>query len=657
LFRNKKKEHTCSYDEPPQKRGPKRQNADGDETAKSDKQPRKRRKKSEAKVDSPQQSPLNTPPPPLMDERQWGQRKQDVFQNSGVFQIQHFNKPNSQPQQSSMQHIPFFNERPPMPSGLLNQNMNQHYNGHFVNDQFNVPQRKNPSTPPVPRELSVTPTTPSQQSSSSIANLPFQSSVQQYFQQMFLNLAFMERHKAAAIISYINDLQNGTQTTSVVPSNDELALIFSLQAWFFRRFLIQSVSIRCTEKARELIAKDFDGILANTNIAATFCYTGLYMMEENEFDRAFFYFNNVASYLRKSVERPKNENPLEANMVSYRHKVMRMVLFQAMYCIRDQKNLSQLAKSQMLIFYYGKQCRKITNMLESDGQSAINNNSTAEELEFGKYLEIMQDDVDNNTDNFRLNASVMDRLCSKFIELFTKGEPGIDSDMKNMAILFVAQGVKLQCLQREGRSTDPETRRSADQVSTMTTTVPFNYAHHSCIQPVALAMGSHMRFLEATSDAREKAILIDLLKTDLRALALLGEKFKFVSSRYAGLIGRVETTVKQHEEQQQLQQLYASMRTYSDVLGEAHSACANQNSPAASPIILPSKPSSVPPSPMDESSKDSMLDLLYGTDDGLQRSNSMPLFDVGDEFLEDFFGSEKDSPGTKTVSASDTFFL
>jgi hypothetical protein len=53
-----------------------------------------------------------------------------------------------------------------------------------------------------------------------------------------------------------------------------------------------------------------------------------------------------------------------------------------------------------------------------------------------------------------------------------------------------------------------------------------------------------------------------------------------------------------------------------------------------------------------------MLDLLYGTDDGLQRSSSMPLFDVGDEFLEDFFGSDRDSPGTRsTATSGESFFL
>jgi hypothetical protein len=230
-----------------------------------------------------------------------------------------------------------------------------------------------------------------------------------------------------------------------------------------------------------------------------------------------------------------------------------------------------------------------------------------------------------------------------------------------LTVLFVCQGVKLQCLQREGKSTDPETRRAADHVSALTTTGPFNYAHYTAIQPVALAMGSHMRFLEAYADnPQERDVLIDLLKTDLRAMSLLGEKFKFVPARYAGLISTVESTIKQYEERQQLMQLYSSMRIYSDVLGEAHSAVAARPMPQ----FVPLPPLSVPnidttSTTVKEEPGNSMLNLLYGTDEAnLQLTNSnLPLFDIGEEFLEDLFAANGDSPENLTGTGNETIFL
>ncbi len=240
--RNKKKEHTCSYDEPPQKRGPKRQQ-EGDGTAKPEKQPRKRRKK-----DTPSDSPINSTPPPSQSDISWGQRNPDFFAatssaNTPVFQIQSFNRPQQSPltqvnqipqhhmsmhQQHLQQTLPPISfERQHVPAPLMNQITPPSYS-HFMNE---IPYKQSPT----PQQPTIPPLMPQPteriQSTSNNAQLnhAMPSSIQNYFQQLFINTPIMDRRKAIAIVSYINDLQNGTQTTTVTPNNDELALIFAMQ--------------------------------------------------------------------------------------------------------------------------------------------------------------------------------------------------------------------------------------------------------------------------------------------------------------------------------------------------------------------------------------------------------------------------------------------
>ncbi|KAL0488605.1 transcriptional regulatory protein [Acrasis kona] len=669
--RSKKKDNTCSYEE----------------SSFKDKQPRKKRKKDESPiVMPPQTSVYNNFAPPSAGNANTNDLTFHSF--SPIQMPQQFQQPQFHlPQQIQSPQI----QSPQIQSPQVNiypQNIQGNIQGN-TNHPFLPPvsgildsslstfmnKKQTPAQPQlnssIKREPQILKRSEVNQNTTNTFDQTYQTVKRSVLKDQILGMVnkilLIDPSRVEGVLTYADNVVADIPNPSdcLIPTNSELAFIFSLQAVLYKKMHALTLSHSCLQLAKKHTAKEFDGVLSSRLLSCSFLLIGSIYLEENDLDRAEFYCNNVQSYLQKCrLEYNNHPNaPFDANFEFFQQKMLGLILYQLLYVLKDSKNLAQFMKSLMLLHYYSTQSQKMV-AYRFDPENYQKSQTKDNPDRFNEYSAVIQGDIDNNTDDFRLNSSVMENVCVKFVEHNKLGQDPkqqdlMETELKNVTIFMVAQAVKLQCLQREGRTNDPEMRKAADQLSSLTTTVCFNFAGTTVVQPVALCMRSHLYFYEKSRSVEDKSNLIDMLNIDLRALKVLSERCKFIPERYSNLLERVQAVINNHQQQATLVQLYASMRTYGMLLGEATCAGKTHYSNIAQNTVNGTSPvtnaSPVPSSPSlhESSSSDSMLDLLYG---GSFVPQSSPLVNANNDLLDNFFSNNREGFVDSTNDSANWFF-
>jgi hypothetical protein len=92
-------------------------------------------------------------------------------------------------------------------------------------------------------------------------------------------------------------------------------------------------------------------------MAAAFSYLGLCLLDENELDRASFYFSTVDTFLNKIESRVKpteSVGPVEEAMQNIRIRYLRMQNYAAHYYCNGETNLKLIIKCQIVLHFLTK---------------------------------------------------------------------------------------------------------------------------------------------------------------------------------------------------------------------------------------------------------------------------------------------------------------
>jgi hypothetical protein len=390
-----------------------------------------------------------------------------------------------------------------------------------------------------------------------------------YFENLYLNTPVMERAKANSIMYYLRSIEKGPVLSPMMPNNDDMAVIFSMQAWFYKRFALRSLSASCYEKSRDIVSASFDRLHTSFSLASAYGFLGMCAVDDAEFDKAAYYFDNVTSYLKRAQKsRKPPANRLEAALQALRDEYLFYVMLTGTYYQEANTNLAIIVKSFMVIHYISKRFRGLSDLWEHCGGNMTNDQFEMFAKEYDEtipYLELIRSDLAHGTDNFQLDLNMIDLVWEKYqqsYELFSKQKivPEVDVSMKKCMYLICCQGHKLQVLKSMGRVCDETARQTADFVTALASTSAFGFCHHIVSQPVALATITHLQCLEQTKDHEGRANLIEKLKLDVKALTVMAEKYPIVRARLSVLISNAEKVVRSNDDHNQLMNLFTSLR-------------------------------------------------------------------------------------------------
>jgi hypothetical protein len=402
------------------------------------------------------------------------------------------------------------------------------------------------------------------------------TTLESYFEHMFLNTPVIDRAKANAIINFGRSARLHTSSEQskkmTTPNIDDMALIFAMQAWFYRRLQMRSLSDRCFETCKNLLGNSYDRVLTNFSVAVAYIYMGLTLLDENDIPRATFYLENVAAFIQRCKARQKQEKlTIEEQLQVLRERFLEMVYQTCTAYMQANVNLIQGLKRFIYTNFIIKQYRRLNSLREQQGtapQQPQDNGIMTELDEFIPYLKNIKEDLDNGTDdNFKIDLNVIDRIANKFKDSLSAPSdriPELVFTMRRLSALFMAQGAKIQYLQRTGKGNDPVVRQVADYITALSDNAAFNLAYPMFSYPIHLAMSVHRQCLEASDDLRERMQLVELLRADIKALYALGHTSKIVLPMYGPLIYDVEHLIKEEEERQRRQQLFSSLKTFMD---------------------------------------------------------------------------------------------
>ncbi len=542
------KRKACSFDEPPQKRGPKKR--DGKDKARFQpyNSPEAPRQNNDAVRDSNYQffhfhQTPSAQAPQMQPSVNSNHIASPVFANNTNFNQQipitnqfnsmqkNFNPPqygngNMYTQDNFKQEMQFNSSFLPIPPVTTPPQSSPYY-------QQSSPIVKTEQRFPSPTRYSISPNTQSLFSNNSpssfndkdmgnrqIQKLPPMSALHQLpqsapqlspsallsqFHFLYLNTPVVDKRRAESILTYISTHPHNT--SKFIPTSDDIALVLAAQSMFyfrpltnigrfFKRYQQRADANRCFVKSRELVSQSFDHVLVNFNLVATFAYLAIYLVEDGEIDVATFYTDCVASYCRRIQGRIIGKD-LESHLQHVRNKYVNLLMCTGSHYMKDAYDLGYLFKCFILSHFLSKEYRKLNDCLVVDETK----DST------GRIIDMITEDVFTGSNLFNITETIVDKITEKCQQTFNSADMRPEEDIcnKTMMALVIAQGLKLQMLHVSGRSGI----ETADYLTALMGTATFNYSLYVVAQPCAIAMLTHIRALEA--GVGDQAQLLELV--------------------------------------------------------------------------------------------------------------------------------------------------
>jgi hypothetical protein len=113
-----------------------------------------------------------------------------------------------------------------------------------------------------------------------------------YFEIVCLGFPLMERHKMELLLFYHHNT-----TSTKAPANEELALMYAIQAFCYQRIGQRQLAQQFFERSRATLSIVFDQVMHSFPVAACYCYLAYYLISDDDLDKAKFFLHNVNQYL------------------------------------------------------------------------------------------------------------------------------------------------------------------------------------------------------------------------------------------------------------------------------------------------------------------------------------------------------------------------
>jgi len=412
-----------------------------------------------------------------------------------------------------------------------------------------------------------------------------------YFEIVCLGFPLMERHKMELLLYYHHNM-NSTKA----PANEELALMYAIQAFCYQRIGQRTLAQQFFERSRATLSLVFDQVIYSFPVAACYCYLAYYLISDDELDKAKFFLHNVNQYLdhRKQQYRLQRKQSMPKDTPQ---QMVRETFLQQLVVICNILIQNSLNDFNGQLFNLGKLIKlfhtlTIYKSKEIDAVPAKN-----EPLPLMPVPEEDDDDDDPDKlckymDSITLDESAT-RACKslpqcsddqKIVESEPKSPsktPGpimdclrverisvafqrfFDSlsgritemqlDILKLTFLIIAQGVKIQFLVKSCSKLANVALQTADRISALTGTHWFAMCPPLVISAVINAAKVHLQYFENPGITLEERLrLVNIMREDLRGLNLMKAKYNLVSSRYSDVVAKLEQVQKQFEEQQSM---------------------------------------------------------------------------------------------------------
>jgi hypothetical protein len=297
------------------------------------------------------------------------------------------------------------------------------------------------------------------------------------------------------------------------------------------------------------------------------------LLDDNDIPRAAFYFENVAAFIQKCKLRQqkhdKTNTTIDEQLQILRERFLEMIYQTCTSYMTANVNLIQGLKRFIYTNFVIKQYKRLTIMKEKQTGQETDPQDFAGFSEFDEfipYLKNIKEDLDSDKDeNFKMDLSIIDRVADKFKDSLTAPSeriPELVFTMRRLSALFVAQGAKIQYLQKMGRGSDPITRQVADYITALCDSAAFNLSFPMFSYPIHLAMKVHRQCMDTATDPKDRAQLVELLRADIKALYALSQSSKLVLPLYGPLIYDVERVIKDEEEKQRRTAVFTSLKSF-----------------------------------------------------------------------------------------------
>jgi hypothetical protein len=347
----------------------------------------------------------------------------------------------------------------------------------------------------------------------------------------FILTPIMSRSKAMSLSSTIN-VNNLTSEEEKL----DVAVLLAFHAHTSINVKGTSNSQQCFDIAYDLVSKCFDRIFTNFHVAATYCFLGMYLWDQNKLDRARFFIENVVSYLRSNKPIQSIGTGIQSEINHLRYGLLFFLCDCTKLFAADHVNLSLVLKRIIAGYYVTSTYEKICNV-----------NTNADSID-GDDKQHYQQMVDNDFVHGGLDFDItsLDKLIIRFnARLMTYNNN--EQDKKIISLLCLALGAKIQRLKSHDEN-HVAIRQIADQICIwLERSSNWQCHHHPCVSCSAqLAIHAHMKSMKESSD---KYQILAFLKADLRAITILTMNSKYWQKKHESVILEAESVVKKTEEE------------------------------------------------------------------------------------------------------------
>ncbi|KAL0478999.1 hypothetical protein AKO1_007844 [Acrasis kona] len=380
---------------------------------------------------------------------------------------------------------------------------------------------------------------------------PVDSDIQvltQSFERTMLNIPFFD--SSYKKYQYVQ-IENGVDPESL-PLFDKclFALVLAMKSFYMMRIEKMEAADRSLQLCKQIVSTTHDTVMTNYHLAACFCYLALIHTDRGHVEQSAYYAHCLRGYLKRresqpTLDRAQSTDSLKIMQEKYMRTMYHLVIYHNNYHVTD---LGRLFKCMLCCHFLTKQHRHIDPTNTAHSVIGYANEEFIDK--FMPLTDVLRYDLDNYKSTLTFTPEMIDLMTQRMKAALSAvtAEPGLYS--RRMSFYMIAQGAKLQCLQRTGP--EDKCKSVAMHLVDVSGGHMFHLCHHSVSGPLAAAITLLCRILDKTDDTQEQTMLMDKIQSGVSVLRTLGLKYKIVILKYGDVINSTEGVLKTHHQHIQL---------------------------------------------------------------------------------------------------------
>jgi hypothetical protein len=372
--------------------------------------------------------------------------------------------------------------------------------------------------------------------------LPTDTAIDNYFDSICYYTPMFDRGTIHDVFEYRTALREHKLTElESIPSKQDRALLFALQALFYKKIHISADS-HSAELSRKMMAGHFDTVLLDNKMACAYLLLGMYYKCENNMERCRFYVNNV----NLAIAAWKENNQIGDLMIEDDPECFRMnfleVYLKSLTIPDSRENLMLYLKTNL---YLNSVIERYNEMYDFGG--AYHPGTQFDEY-IQPYLGLIKEDIDNKTNTrFPIDLKTVDNILTN-ISKSVEGHKDMNVLTVNRRnILLFAEGVKIQLLLKAGHHTSNTIRACADRIAENAEYSNLCMLQSGYAYPVLLAMQVHLECLAVTTDDHDRELLVQLLTNTVSILQSMMSVNKHLDTDIGYIVRNVSQSLLKKE--------------------------------------------------------------------------------------------------------------